>query len=298
MAINTAALATISAPTYKTATVTSKDGTSIGYRQFGQGPGIVLVQGTMGTAHNFLQLAELLAESFTVYTPDRRGRGLSSAVGEDYSTQKEIEDLEALLTKTESHHVFGLSSGAIISLEAARTLPMIRKLAIFEPPLFVNRSDLPLDGVRRYAQEMAEGKVAAALITAMQASQLGPQMFNFLPRWLMERFTKAMLAQEDKAGAGDYATMRALAPMVRYDFQVITENSGNLDRFAALNTEVLLLGGSKSPAYLKAALTALEQTLPHATRIELPGLDHSAAWNTDRRGQPAPVAEALRQFFA
>jgi hypothetical protein len=35
---------------FTTGTVTSRDGTKIGYRQSGHGPGIVLVQGAMGTA--------------------------------------------------------------------------------------------------------------------------------------------------------------------------------------------------------------------------------------------------------
>ena len=37
---------------YALSTVTSKDGTTIGYRQYGHGPGVVLVMGAMGTAQN------------------------------------------------------------------------------------------------------------------------------------------------------------------------------------------------------------------------------------------------------
>jgi len=83
-----------------TGSVTSADGTTIGYRQYGHGPGIVLVQGGMGSAPNFMQLAEALSRAFTVYVPDRRGRGLSGPYGNDYSIQKDVEDVDALLTKT------------------------------------------------------------------------------------------------------------------------------------------------------------------------------------------------------
>jgi hypothetical protein len=62
---------------YTTGSVVSQDGTPIGYRQYGHGPGLVLEQGGMGSAHNFHQLAGLLSDTFTVYVPDRRGRGLS-----------------------------------------------------------------------------------------------------------------------------------------------------------------------------------------------------------------------------
>lgn len=97
---------------YTTDSVISADSTSIGYRQYGQGPGIVLVQGAMGTAQNFSTLAEALADTFTVYVPDRRGRGLSPlSYQQDHSIKRDVEDLEALLAKTGTHNVFGLSTG-------------------------------------------------------------------------------------------------------------------------------------------------------------------------------------------
>jgi len=66
---------------------------------------------------------------------------------------------------------------------------------------------------------------------------------------------------------------------------------------------VLLLGGSKSPALLKAALEALEKVFPPAERVEFPGLGHTAAGNADdlmtgRGAQPERVAQELRRFFA
>jgi pimeloyl-ACP methyl ester carboxylesterase len=284
---------------YTTGSVVSKDGTTIGYRQFGHGPGVVLVQGTMGTAQHFLQLAQALADTFTAYTPDRRGRGISDPGGGDYSTQKDVEDLDALLRKTDAHYVFGLSSGAIISLKAALSLPDIRKLAIYEPPLFIY--GVPTALVARYEKEMAQENVPAALVTAMKAAQMGPPIFNLIPRRLIESLVNMGIKAEEKKGSGDYPSMRELASTLRYDFKVVSEMSGALESFRAINpdnTEVLLLGGSQSPKYLKAALDALEKVLPRAKRVEFPGLGHAASWNTDKGGKPEPVAQALRRFFA
>ena len=67
--------------------VTSKDGTTIGYRQLGQGPGLVVLHGAMESAQSHTQLAVALASSFTVYLPDRRGRGLSGPFGKDHRLQ-------------------------------------------------------------------------------------------------------------------------------------------------------------------------------------------------------------------
>jgi len=281
---------------YTTRFVSSKDGTSIGYRQLGRGPGLLLVQGTMGTAQHFMQLAGALADTFTVFVPDRRGRGISGSTGDQYSVQREVEDLEAVLASSGAHYVFGLSAGAIISLQSALTLPDIHKLAIFEPPLFMNGS-APVGLIERYEKEMAQGKIAAALITGMKAGQFGPPVFNFMPRWLLESMVNMMMGKEEKQGTNDYPPMRELASTLHNDFQLVREMSNKLHIFRTIRTEVLLLGGSQSPAYLKTALDHLEKILPQAKRIEFPGLGHAAAWNTDRGGQPEPVARELRRFF-
>jgi len=57
----------------------------------------------MESSQSHIELAEALADTFTVYVPDRRGRGMSGPFGDGYSVQKEIEDLDALLTKTDAH---------------------------------------------------------------------------------------------------------------------------------------------------------------------------------------------------
>lgn len=87
---------------WRTASVISTDGTAIGYRQIGDGPGVVLVHGTASSGHNLMQLAEALADSFTVTVPDRRGRGLSGPYGPHDGIQAEVEDLDALMAETKS----------------------------------------------------------------------------------------------------------------------------------------------------------------------------------------------------
>ncbi len=73
--------------------VISKDGTKIGYQSIGNGPGILFIQGSMGTIENFTQLAKELASSFTVYLVERRGRGISPKVfTEDYCQGPQTSD--------------------------------------------------------------------------------------------------------------------------------------------------------------------------------------------------------------
>jgi pimeloyl-ACP methyl ester carboxylesterase len=278
---------------------TSKDGSTIGYRQVGHGPGLVLLHGAMESSQSHTQLAVALADAFTVYLPDRRGRGLSGPYGEDHTMQKDVEDLDALLAATGARDVFGVSSGGLIVLQAALTLPAIHKAAVYEPALFVGGA--PAAILTRFDAEMARGNVAAALVTGMKGAQMGPPIFNLMPRWLLERLTTMAMASEDKNARAGEVTMRMLAPTLHYDFQLAVELSGKQERFRDLRAEVLLLGGSKSPPYLKTALDALERILPHATRIEFPRLDHGGSSNRsqmNRNGNPERVAQELRRFFA
>ena len=278
-----------------TGSVVSKDGTTIGFRQLGHGPGLIVLHGAISSGYTHMQLARALADFFTVYLVDRRGRGLSGPFGNDYTIQQEVDDLETLLAKTDSHFVFGVSSGAIIALQAALILPAVHKVAIYEPPLLVND---PAAGLARFDNEMARGKVAAAMVTAMLSAQMGPPIFNLLPRWLLEPLTNRMLSGEAKKPTGEYITMQQLAPTLHYDSQLIVEMRDKLASFHAIRIRVLLLGGSRSPAYLKAGLDTLETILPQSERVQFAGLGHAASWNSDRGGRPGPVAQALGQFFA
>jgi pimeloyl-ACP methyl ester carboxylesterase len=116
-------------------TVMSSDGTTLGYFQMGQGDGVVLVHGAGQTAESFRTLATDLSSRFTVFVPDRRGRGRSRSYGDFEGLRTEVADLEALLNATGAHSVLGLSSGAVVAIEAARVRPDVAKLALYEPPL-------------------------------------------------------------------------------------------------------------------------------------------------------------------
>ncbi len=282
---------------YTTGSVASKDGTLIGYRQFGHGPGLVIVHGSMSTGYNHVQLASLLADAFTVYVPDRRGFGLSPAATAEYGIQQDVEDLEALLIKTGAQDVFGVSAGGIICLRAALTITAIKRLAVYEPPLFPDRL-APVAMMQRFDREMAEGRLAAALTTAMKEAPLVSDFFSALPRWLLEPMTSRMMAFEEKQGARDYATFKELAPTLHHDGQLIIEMSGSQEELRSIRAQVLLLGGSASTAFLKRGLDSVRRALPGARYVELARLNHAASWNSDRGGHPEAVADALRRFFS
>ena len=248
----------------------------------------------MSSGHHHLQLAEALAGTFTVHLMDRRGRGLSGPYRDDHDIARDVEDLEAVLAATGARNVFAVSAGALIAMQAALTLPVIERLALFEPLLFPDR----VTGARvmaRYDRELAEGKVAAALATAMKGAQLGPASLNAMPHWLLTAMTKGM---ESRMPEGDYPSFTELAAALHYEGHLITVMSDRPDAFRDIRASVLLIGGGKGSALLKNALARVAEAVPDAARVELPGLDHSSTWNKELRGDPEPVARVLLGFLA
>jgi pimeloyl-ACP methyl ester carboxylesterase len=297
LASRSAAGATIAHAEPVLESVTSRDGTTIGYRRFGRGPGLILLHGSMSSGAHHVELARLLEDTFTVVVPDRRGRGLSGPYRSGGELQQELEDVAALLEATGAPNLWGLSSGACIALHAARTMPAIAKVGIFEPPLIPDRAGAAAF-LAKFDDEMARGRTGEAMITAMRGAEMGPGWFRALPKALTARLAMMGMAQEAKKPAGPYPTMRELSQTLHADFAIVAESSGRLDDYRSIRAEVLLMGGSKSPAFLKRALGDLARVLPHAKRVELTGLDHAASWNSDVRGKPGPVADQLRRFFA
>ena len=102
--------------------VRSADGTEIAYRRRGEGPSLIFVDGafctmTMGPGKT---LVPALADRYTTFVYDRRGRG-ESGDASTYEVGREVEDLAAIIAAAGgSAYVFGHSSGAVLALEAAR----------------------------------------------------------------------------------------------------------------------------------------------------------------------------------
>src|SRR5438477_10409137 len=135
--------------------ITSTDGTSIGYRRFGTaGPAVVLLHGGGQSGRNLERLATALAVGFTVYVPDRRGRGTSGPAGDGYGAATERADLAVLLAHAGAGLVFGLSSGGIIAVDAARHLHGLRAVEVYETPLSLDGST-PQGWVPRFRAERA-----------------------------------------------------------------------------------------------------------------------------------------------
>ncbi|GAB3209448.1 alpha/beta hydrolase [Marinactinospora endophytica] len=279
-------------PSCQTGTVTSHDGTVIGYRRFGTGPGVVLMHGSMMSSHNFMRLGAALSGDFTVYLPDRRGRGMSGPYGPDFTLRHAAEDVRALMEQTGARNVFGLSAGAIPILRWALTCPEEHRIALYEPPLPVGDHS-PVAWLARYEREMAQGRPGAALVTVAKGTNDDAWMIRMLPRAVLVPLMSLGMRAQARRPDGEVPLID-LIPTMRQEARLVLDATDLISAATTVRAEVLLLGGGRSARPFKDALGALHAAIPSAQRVELPRLGHLAA---DNGGRPELVAQRLRCFF-
>ena len=281
------------------ASVASADGTVIGYRSQGVGPGVLVLHGGMESSSDYDDLARALAAGgFAVHRPDRRGRGLSGPHGSSYALATEVADVRALLRATGARHVFGVSSGGLIALRSGLEVEGVATVAAYEPALDLRTDRTRSDAfVHRYEDAVERGEVAEALVAMLKGMQVGPRWLRLLPRPAAVALMRRFIASEADSPP-DEVTFSSLVPTMRYDFQVSDEGSAAMARFAELHHPTLLLGGTKSPGYLRNALITLAGLLPQGHQVTLRGASHTASSNRAEGGRPDLVARELLRFWS
>ena len=139
-------------------TTTSRDGTIIAFTKRGSGPPLIIVDGAFCYRENgpATELATQLAQHFTVFTYDRRGRGESGDTA-SYTVEREIDDLRAVASEAEeAPYVLGISSGGALILQAVASGVGVKEIALYEPPYLA-------DGNRPRSFEDAKGRLQSLI---------------------------------------------------------------------------------------------------------------------------------------
>lgn len=261
-------------------TVSSKDGTNIAFEQSGKGAPLILVGGAfeqraMDSETAQLAALPLLAQHFTVFHYDRRGRGDSTDT-QPYAVEREIEDLEALINEAGgSAYVFGISSGAALVMEAAIQLgDKIKKLAMYEAPY--NSDEAARQAWKEYAKQLNEllaagrrGDAVALFMTLLGVPAEQLDEMRQYPMWPM---------------------WEGIAPTLAYDAAVLGEDASIPNEKAArVSVPALIMDGEASYPFMHIAATALANAIPNAQHRTLEGQSHEVAAEA--------IAPVLVEFF-
>ncbi|MFG3510009.1 alpha/beta fold hydrolase [Streptomyces sp. NPDC047821] len=258
--------------------VYSADGTVIAYEAQGSGPAVVLVGGAFMTRADSSELAGLLAERFTVITYDRRGRG-DSGDAPTYDVQREVEDLDALIAHAGGEAmVFGMSSGAVLALEATARGSAVTRLALYEPPFITDagRPPLPTDYVADLENLVTRGAYGDAVAYFMTAAVGMPP--------------EAVAGMRQ---APFWAAMEATARTLPYDGRVMGDTmSGRplpTDRWQSVTIPVLVGSGDAGAPHMLTGARELASLAENFSLHTFPGQEHDI--------DPKLLAPVLTEFF-
>jgi pimeloyl-ACP methyl ester carboxylesterase len=253
--------------------VTSSDGTTIAFDRLGDGPPVILVCGASTDRMANEPLAEFLAEHFTVFNHDRRGRG-DSGDTPHYAVEREVEDIAAVIDAAGgSAFVYGTSSGGALALEAAANGLAVRKLALWEPPFSLDESRRPPeDQVERYGEMIAAGCRGDAVEYFMS------NVVSLPPEFVAYARTQPF-----------WEAQEALAHTLAYDATIMGDYSLPAELAAGVKVPTLVIAGGASFPFMRETAEALAEVLPDGQSRILEGQEH----NVD----PAALAPVLEEFF-
>jgi pimeloyl-ACP methyl ester carboxylesterase len=256
-------------------TVTSADGTRIAFWREGSGPPLLLVHGGLCDHFAWYFVVPILAQKFTVYTFDRRGRG-GSGDTPPYRAAREREDIAALLrTIGEPAHLLGHSAGGILALQAAESQRDLRSLILYEPGFVI-------DGAR----ELPSAEILAEMQSLLSAGDRDAAL-----RIAMKEAVGASDAEVEALATGPgWTRLLAVASAIPNDWMLWQESFAP-EKAADMRTRTLMLMGSESPGWLRKGTEAICAALPNAQLVVLPGEGHSAMISA-----PRAFAEAVIEF--
>ncbi|OLE50839.1 MAG: alpha/beta hydrolase [Acidobacteria bacterium 13_1_20CM_3_53_8] len=257
----------MSTTTDTTHAVLSQDGAKISYLSMGSGPSVLVLPGALSMAADYAAFASALAEHFTVHIIERRGRGLSSPQGDDYSILKERED------------VLALQQGV------ARNNPLLTKIAVYEPGVSIDGS-IPMHWMPGYEKKLAEKNYLDAFVEFSLA--VGPERARNTSPWLMKLLLPLFLNSHERK------LMLGLLPENLREHQEVARLDSSYENYREIPADVLLMyGGKSNVTWVDMSMERLAAVLPRSETKEFPKLDH---FGIDKRA-PREVAKAVSVYF-
>lgn len=211
----------------KTGYVTT-EGDTLYYEVRGQGEPLLMIPGGQGDAGFYSDVAEILSDEYQVITYDRRGNSRSTRNEPvNFEVPREARDAVAVINAAghQSANVFGNSSGAIISLEMAKSQShALKTVVVHEPPVV-----RVLPDSKKWLRFFA-----SVYHTAYRfGDQIASLQFNFslsIPFSTFKSIPKDFQDRVGKANNISYLLKHELLPFVNYmpDIRKIKENGAKI----------------------------------------------------------------------
>jgi pimeloyl-ACP methyl ester carboxylesterase len=265
----------------KTATV---NGTTLAYREQGEGEPVVFVHGTVSDLRAWEQQLPAVGRSHRAIAYSRRFARPNEDIAPEADDQMlpHVEDLVAFLRAIDAApaHLVGNSWGAFISLlTAARHPDLVRTLVLEEPPvlsLFVSTPPRPSELLRLF---VTRPRTAIAILK-FGAGTIGPAQKAFergQDDEAMRIFGQGVLGEEpfERLPEARKEQMRenlgaARAQLLGAGFPPLCD-----DDVGDVRVPVLLVTGELSPSVFLRLTDRLEELLPVVERVEISGASHA-----------------------
>jgi pimeloyl-ACP methyl ester carboxylesterase len=251
--------------------VTTSEGARIAYDRAGHGEPLILV----GGAGQFRAVDkptkaltdELAQRGFDVVHYDRPGRGDSG--GESpFTLAGEVAAVQALIDLLGGRaSLYGSSSGGVIALAAAATLPGVDRLILWEVPLDDDNGSEGAELLAAVEERLEVGDREGALRHFMDG--MPPEWFEAMrsgPQWPL---------------------FEHMAPTVRADAEALawSQSAPHSRLWSKISAPTVVLVGAGAFPFFFDAADAIVDTLPDARRADIPGAGHG--W------QPNELADAI-----
>lgn len=277
------------------------NGTTLGYREQGNGDPVVFVHGTLSDLRVWDQQLPSVGCSYRAIAYSRRFAPPNEDIarGLDDQMQPHVEDLVAFLGEIDAApaHLVGNSWGAFIALLTAVQHPeLVRTLVLQEPPvvpLFLSMPPRPAELLRLFA---TRPRTAVALV-GFVAGKLGPAQ-KALERGedhkAMEMFLVGVLGRESYEQLPETRVEQLLENVNSFRAQLLGAGFPPIgaDEVRSVRAPTLLMNGVNSPAFFVRLIERLQELLPIVDRVEIADASHAM-----HEENAAAVNEAIVAFL-
>jgi esterase len=248
------------------------------FRKSGEGAPLIILHGLFGSSDNWMSIAKVLSEQYTVYLPDQRNHG-QSGNNDVFDYDSMAEDLKAFIEQhsIENPYIIGHSMGGKVAMTFASKYPeLLRKLVVV---------DIAPKQYSLHHDTILEGLMAVDVNTIKSRGEADKQLAEYVPELGVRQFLLKNMYRTDEGG---YA-WRINLPVISRDIANIVQGLPDDARYEG---DTLFIRGRNSN-YIRD--TDEELLRSHFPTMELITIENAGHWV--HAEQPQEFTEHILQFL-